>query len=224
MDGFVLGTMRSALAIGLLATAALPSAAQAATVIEFDDPTISGPLNTQYAAFGITFDQSGAFSTARTYIDARDTFDQRGYFGTAERGNPTVLFTTPVDNLSFDFVSLGTNLIAIAFSDADPFLEIINEALPTGTAVTNGTRTFTASGIQGFRIVNTNQRLGISTLRFDVPGAATGVPEPGTWATMLLGFGAIGFAARRRGKRRAAEPARSSRSGRKIAGYSGDIA
>jgi hypothetical protein len=24
------------------------------------------------------------------------------------------------------------------------------------------------------------------------------VPEPGTWATMLLGFGAVGFAMRRR--------------------------
>lgn len=29
----------------------------------------------------------------------------------------------------------------------------------------------------------------------------TAVPEPATWATMLLGFGAIGFAARRRRKR-----------------------
>lgn len=208
MNGMMSAAVRSAFAIGLLAAMAVPSAAEAAApsrIITFDDPAISGPLNTQYAAFGITFAQSGAFSTARTYIDARDTFDQRGYFGTAERGNPTVLFTTPVDNLSFDFVSLGATLTAVAFNDSDPFLEIINEALPTGTAVTTGTRTFTASGIQGFRIVNINQRLGISTLRFDVPGVATGVPEPGTWATMLLGFGAIGFAARRRRKGRPAE-------------------
>lgn len=36
---------------------------------------------------------------------------------------------------------------------------------------------------------------------------SAGVPEPATWATMLLGFGAIGFAARRRRKRLLAEPA-----------------
>jgi hypothetical protein len=28
----------------------------------------------------------------------------------------------------------------------------------------------------------------------------TGVPEPSTWAMMLLGFGAIGFSFRRRGQ------------------------
>jgi hypothetical protein len=35
----------------------------------------------------------------------------------------------------------------------------------------------------------------IDNVRF---GAAASVPEPGTWATMLLGFGAVGFAMRRR--------------------------
>lgn len=35
---------------------------------------------------------------------------------------------------------------------------------------------------------------------FDIT-AASGVPEPATWAMMLLGFGAIGFAMRRRNRR-----------------------
>ncbi len=37
--------------------------------------------------------------------------------------------------------------------------------------------------------------LGLAGIRFNV---ATGVPEPGTWLMMLLGFGAIGSALRRR--------------------------
>ena len=37
--------------------------------------------------------------------------------------------------------------------------------------------------------------VGLAGIRFNV---ATGVPEPGTWLTMLLGFGAIGTAIRRR--------------------------
>jgi hypothetical protein len=37
---------------------------------------------------------------------------------------------------------------------------------------------------------------GINAFQFNV-GAATGVPEPATWAMMILGFGAAGFALRR---------------------------
>lgn len=33
---------------------------------------------------------------------------------------------------------------------------------------------------------------------FTFPGTGSGVPEPGTWAMMLLGFGAVGFSMRRR--------------------------
>jgi hypothetical protein len=47
-----------------------------------------------------------------------------------------------------------------------------------------------------------NQGLqGVTFTRID-----TAVPEPATWALMLLGFGAIGFAARRR-RERALSPA-----------------
>jgi hypothetical protein len=43
--------------------------------------------------------------------------------------------------------------------------------------------------------------LGTMTVSFqgiEVPASTAVVPEPSTWAMMLLGFGAIGFAARRR--------------------------
>ncbi|HEU4820544.1 MAG TPA: PEPxxWA-CTERM sorting domain-containing protein [Qipengyuania sp.] len=39
--------------------------------------------------------------------------------------------------------------------------------------------------------------IGIANIR----GITTAVPEPSTWLTMILGFGAIGTAFRRRGER-----------------------
>jgi len=39
--------------------------------------------------------------------------------------------------------------------------------------------------------------MGLAAIRFDVPSA---VPEPSTWAMMLLGFGLIGWTVRRRGR------------------------
>ena len=41
------------------------------------------------------------------------------------------------------------------------------------------------------------------TFGSDVPGPDNGVPEPSTWATMLLGFGAAGVAMRRQRRRKA---------------------
>ena len=71
----------------------------------------------------------------------------------------------------------------------------------------NGLAFTTASGVSANLFVTngTSDRVntqgaglltGLVTARATAVTAA--VPEPGTWATMLLGFGAIGFALRRR--------------------------
>lgn len=59
-------------------------------------------------------------------------------------------------------------------------------------------------GTAGANSVNLNQQ-GWSNAVL-IPGGTPPVPEPGTWAMMLLGFGAIGFALRRR-RSRTATPA-----------------
>jgi hypothetical protein len=58
----------------------------------------------------------------------------------------------------------------------------------TGTDVLTGIRFTSATGVQDFRQLRLG---GVSTL-------TTAVPEPGTWAMMLVGFGAMGVAMRRR--------------------------
>jgi hypothetical protein len=47
---------------------------------------------------------------------------------------------------------------------------------------------------QGFSTTNVNQAAVTSAIGVGTPGA---VPEPATWAMMLLGFGGIGMAMRR---------------------------
>jgi hypothetical protein len=56
--------------------------------------------------------------------------------------------------------------------------------------------TFLLSGLDQ---TNVRLRLNSSQNAFEIDNiAVTTVPEPGTWAMMLLGFGALGFAIRRR--------------------------
>lgn len=65
------------------------------------------------------------------------------------------------------------------------------------------TLSFTApsAGAYEFRaqVDNVHDTSGISTLRID--GIASAVPEPSTWALMILGFAAVGFIAHRRNRK-----------------------
>ena len=53
--------------------------------------------------------------------------------------------------------------------------------------------TFTTAGLDNDR----GQARNLSHLAFFGTRNASAVPEPGTWAMMLMGFGAVGFAMRR---------------------------
>lgn len=87
-------------------------------------------------------------------------------------------------------ISFGTFLIS-AFqiqSDNLGFTQFVGPALFTGPA---SNPTFNLGTFNLTSIVSGNSTITISQ-------AVTAVPEPGTWAMMLLGFGAVGFAVRRR--------------------------
>jgi hypothetical protein len=93
-----------------------------------------------------------------------------------------LIIDASADEIRFEFIH------GQSFLDEEGNLEL---ALPN----TAGTQLGYALGTQ--QVLNDPPNIaGINAFTF--PGASPEVPEPGTWATMLLGFGAVGFAMRQR--------------------------
>jgi len=85
-----------------------------------------------------------------------------------------------------------------------PLFEMVTPELYQLTLTVNGPRTI--FGAPGDIVVREDQFDNCCTYGFEFTGGAAGhyalsvasIPEPATWAMMLIGFGAIGAAARRR--------------------------
>lgn len=107
-----------------------------------------------------------------------------------------------VSALQFDYGSIDSyNTITIFSTGADPVIipgvNFVNAA--DGNQVAPGTNgLFTVTGNAGERFNRITFASSQNSLEVDNLAVATAVPEPGTWAMMLLGFGAMGFAMRRR--------------------------
>jgi hypothetical protein len=109
-----------------------------------------------------------------------------------------ITFTTATFNLIGDATGtiFGTSANGTAFSynfslgNGQNFIGL----LATGGDVLNGFTINSATGISDFR-----------QLRLGGVQVATAVPEPATWALMLLGFGGMGVAMRRNRRRSVAQ-------------------
>ncbi len=182
----------------LLAVSSLAASASAsATTIDFS----TYPLYTAVSSapgVNISLYGSGVSGPAVT-----------GSFGTPQLGNsptgdyPTSTgilfnFTTPVNSLSFTFDNFGQN--DVSFEQAFAGVTSVDLQNIGGAGCANGcTVTVAGSNITSFVVDNgfngsRSWEFGIGSVTF-TPGA---VPEPATWAMMLVGMGAIGFAMRRR--------------------------
>jgi PEP-CTERM motif len=179
-------------------------------IISFGDPISGGAdANADFTTFGVPVIAPlyvpGATGTAGPYeafagtIGAGDFPETLPNFGTdlfvisfldpsAQDPNS---FLTPYVHVLID---ASSGEIRFEFIHGQSFLDenqILTLALPNTT------------GTQLGYLLGTEQVLadppnieGINAFTF--PGAAGGVPQPGTWAMMLLGFGAVGFSMRRR--------------------------
>ena len=96
----------------------------------------------------------------------------------------SVATSNPLTNIDFTTVTFNGVNFNLILSGTQEFRNLLNQ-----TIVAGGNNTIAVTGTSGGGAAFSG---GLSF------AAQAAVPEPGTWAMMLLGFGAIGFAMRRR--------------------------
>jgi hypothetical protein len=184
--GIAMKTLKYAVAAALAASA-LSGTAQAATIVTTgtNATSVMATLESEATGFSIGFSDANLANPFRELLT----------FTTDAAGMLSIQFgsvrTSDLNDVDFSEAFLtGTGIVGqLAISEilADP-----NETRALNNILLNqaGTFTLTIRGTPGTQ----SGSLG-GTVAFQNMAA---VPEPGTWAMMLLGFGAIGFSMRRR--------------------------
>jgi PEP-CTERM motif len=127
---------------------------------------------------GVSFSASSDFYSAT--FSGPDNFGQgKGGIATSGTGNEVGLVNDPQDGLSYFIVPAN-------YQSGDPLSDSLTFANTTlaGLGLAPGTYTYTFGTNDSFVI--------------DIPGQVAAVPEPATWAMMILGFFGVGFMAYRR--------------------------
>ena len=194
-----------------------PASADTYTEANFTGGTFGGGANVQSPFSGNGFFAGQTFSGSFVYDNQLVPLAGSGFVNVFPSAFPDAANISPADQFSFNFGSIlftaaGADLFGIqynngqfngfAFVDEFAFqgrnfqLNIQGGSLSV-VEVLNGTPTFN-SLVNGY--INIGDRSLTGRTPF-VPTAETGsVPEPASWAMMLIGFGAIGFAMRRKGR------------------------
>ena len=200
------------------AALALPSVASAAVVVDttpgtdpYSGPTPTTDFETPAPVTG------GAIRTGNVSGVAAQPFGSTGNYWTVgpTDGSPGIYDLSSyvyVNTISFiwgsvdsynsiDFLDAAGNVIA-TFTGSD----VNNPANGNQTSPnTNPLVTFTFTGADGYNVAAARLNSSRNAFETDNWTIVGGVPEPTTWALMILGFGAIGFSMRRR--RSVAKPA-----------------
>jgi hypothetical protein len=198
------------------------ASAASATVINFDDLVggigvngIGAPVVTnQYAGLGVTFDDGGA---NQDYAITGASIGLSGFSG------PNVLYVQqnfhpgPLFQINFSVAvtsvslmalqSSGYGLTALAYAGDGTLLSTTVFGLDPNYGVGHVDTITAPSNIAYIRLgsgpdgLSTGGNFSIDDLTFDGgpgPGPGPGVPEPASWAMMLVGFGGLGAVLRRR--------------------------
>lgn len=204
MNARIIGTIAA-----LLAGTTAATSAQAAIDIKFD-----GGLATPAPGYTIvdTFDTADGLTGTNFQIKVPPA-DGNGappansipsgtpYLSVLAGGSATYTFAAPVSSFQFDWGSIDTyNTLTINGTSQAivvPGSNFINPA--NGDQIAAGTNgRFTVTGTAGELF--TSVTFSSTGNSFEVDNLAVGapVPEPATWALMMLGFGGMGAALRRK--------------------------
>ncbi len=206
--------MKNVIVAALCAIACVP-VAQAATMIEFTEgSSVLAPGESVFATFnsGDNGGVSGSGYMIQTGSDGNgaDPFvGLRGdpYLSVMGNGTATFDFTGGLANLFLDYGSADAyNLFTLTLSDGsiDTFTgqQVIDSGIANGnqtSPLTNGRLTFNPLNgalINSLTVTSSGNSAEIDNL--GTGRAVPAVPEPSTWAMMLVGFGLLGGAMRRR--------------------------
>lgn len=202
------GWKHRAFAIALTASVLCATSANAAVTFSFD-----AGLATPGAGFAIvdTFDTTSGLTGTNFQIKtppadadgappANSIPSGTPYLSVLGGGSATYDFAAPVRAFQFDWGSIDSyNTLTVHYAGTMVVIPGSNFINPANgdqhAAGTNGR--FTVSGTAGELF--TGVTFSSSSNSFEVDNLAVGsaVPEPATWAMMLIGFGAVGFAMRR---------------------------
>jgi hypothetical protein len=202
-----------------LSTAALVAAPASATIIVVDASSIQGAnvlfnAGTQTGAMVSGFTQGGTQVNFTGTTAVGNVISANGgqarvegsLNGATQAPNDTLALTSLNFALaSGTFNNLEFNLFGAANGDSASFAITDNEGQVFNftRALGTGENFFGFQGILGESIANvaittTAGIQDIRQIRLDETPRVGAVPEPGTWAMMLIGFGAVGVGMRRR--------------------------
>lgn len=202
---------KTALLGAFAASIAIGAPAQAATLVFLGGTGGLTAGQTDYANFDSTFGNitgtsgtAGITSGSTPGVAAEPAFGDQGdaYYYVSGGGSADFSFGAGVSSFGFDLGSADDyNTLTIFFAGGGS-QSFVGAALnPPGPATgnqsvpgTNGRVTISGAGqvITGASFIS-----GQPSFEFDNIGVSA-VPEPGTWALFILGFGALGSAMRRR--------------------------
>lgn len=202
----MLSSKRGALgALTAAATIAFAAPAMAGTLFDFSELSDGFELGSYYAAQGVTF--SNAKVVAISHPAALDAFaftsiTNEGVEGTFTEAN-AIYITFAADVGQAHLQSFGNGAAGIRMEAYDAFGALIRGESRTLSATAEGAfntfgAAFTGGGIRSLKIYQLGNGAVIGdTVMLDNLFITDGIPEPSTWAMMILGFGLAGSALRR---------------------------
>lgn len=199
-------TLRNLLAASALAVATLAAASSNAGVL-FSAPGATGPMPTD-TSYSVNFNGPGGAANLSFVLDGYASLDGenwyeddftlnlngtdilKGTFNLGGGGNDVVFFQ-PVGSSVNNVSGNGTN---VTFAGGR-----VNVSSPINLIAGNNTLTFSYLALPypshaGFQNTG-DEAWGVEQI--SVTNSTGGVPEPATWAMMIIGFGAVGSVVRR---------------------------
>jgi hypothetical protein len=147
----------------------------------------NGPTNT--SGFPINLGTIGTFSYAPLTGSTITAAYLEGTYGTQAFGSSTASFDAGID---------GAGTVTVCAMFASTCFSTGADLRPFSIALPSSFFSYLMDGSASLNIIQTTQsnvRYGTPTLRIETTTGA--VPEPTTWALLLMGFGGIGLAMRR---------------------------